>query len=203
MHTHAHVPPHARLQADAEVKKPTLLVSLEHVIVQVCMRPRARARPTRIDARMRVTMHTTRARAYANAAQVLRLIFVPHFSSTRAAASSSAVFLIAFLVVHLLGNLLIFKGKQAFNECRPNHARTHARAATPRPARVLFARSPGADVGFSAAHRYGHTLRTNPVLTVIEVWLALAFVAHTAAALVPTRQDKKLELGSRFSWAKV
>ena len=51
--------------------------------------------------------------------------------------------------------------------------------------------------------RYGHSLRTNPVLTVIEIWLALAFVAHTLAALLLTRQDKKLEMPPRFSWAKV
>jgi hypothetical protein len=49
--------------------------------------------------------------------QVLKLIFVPKLSSTRAAASSSAVFLIAFLLVHVGGNILIFKGRDAFNEC--------------------------------------------------------------------------------------
>ncbi len=97
--------------------------------------------------------------------RVLALVFIPKFKSARAAASSSAVFLIAFLLVHVLGNLIIFKGADAFNQ-------------------------------------YGHSLRTNPILALIEIWLAIAFVAHAIAGVVITKSDKKLQLPPNFTFSK-
>ena len=91
----------------AAAKAPNLGQSFAHLLLQVARH--------RVDFLPSIRIGTKPC--FAAHPQVLQLIFVPKLSSTRAAASSSAVFLIAFLLVHVGGNILIFKGRDAFNEC--------------------------------------------------------------------------------------
>lgn len=56
-----------------------------------------------------------------------------------------------------------------------------------------------------AFNRYGHKLHTfggGYVIYAIEAYLAAAFVWHLASGMLLTYGDKKLQLGSKFSWQK-
>ena len=67
----------------------------------------------------------------------------------------SALFLLAFLVVHLFGNMAVFFGPEVFNG-------------------------------------YGHKLRHNPLLLVVEYYLLAAVVVHAIAAGFGTWRKRKM-----------
>ena len=52
-------------------------------------------------------------------------------------------------------------------------------------------------------NKYGHKLHSlGLLLYVVEAYLFIGFLVHSSSALLITRSDKKVQLGSRFSWTQ-
>lgn len=71
------------------------------------------------------------------------------------AVHRSSIFLILFICIHLLGNLFIFVGRDAFNS-------------------------------------YGYFLHTNPLLPIVETYLAISFLVHFVTGLVLSWRKRAL-----------